>query len=268
MRTIKPGNLFKYWIVLGILVIGSACSPDEPTATPEAAVTAAQTQAPASTETVSPTATTQPQVALVGFNDGLLSSPMVQETIQELAAQSGMLVEQYADLQDADQLAVAQVLVVSAAVPGVDDFVAGFSAAPVLVVGETGLQPDVNVSLVNSQGGQADEKGFIAGYLASVITRDWRVGVIAQADFETGEALRLGFNNGVIFYCGLCRPVYPPYYTYPVYSELPLNSSGVPTSCCGCVDRERSQNGLCGRFCRRRLVVGISGSGRDPVDRG
>lgn len=226
MRSTKPGNLFKYLIVLGILVIGSACSPGEPTATPEAAVTAAPTQAPLATETASPTATLQPKVALIGFEEGLFPSyQVVQETVQELAAQNGMLVEPYADLQDADQLATAQLLVVSATVPGVDDFVAGFSAAPVLVVGDTALQPGANVSLVNSQGGQADEKGFIAGYLASVITQDWRVGVIAQADAETGEALRLGFNNGVVFYCGLCRPIYPPYYTYPVYTELSLNSS-------------------------------------------
>ncbi|HSQ27224.1 MAG TPA: hypothetical protein VLM80_08860 [Anaerolineales bacterium] len=219
-------NLFKYLLVLGILVLGSACSTSEPTATPEAAVTAAQTQAPIATETASPTATVQPKVVLIGFEEGLFPSyQMVQEIVQDLAAQNGMLVEQYADLQDTDRLAAAQMLVVSAAVSGIENFVAGFSAVPVLVVGETDLQPNANLSLVNSQGERADEKGFIAGYLASVITQDWRVGVIVQSDSETDEALRLGFNNGVIFYCGLCRPIYPPYYTYPVYSELPLNSS-------------------------------------------
>jgi hypothetical protein len=31
----------------------------------------------------------------------------------------------------------------------------------------------------------------------------------------------LSFINGVIFYCGLCRPVFPPFYQYPLVSTLP-----------------------------------------------
>jgi hypothetical protein len=35
----------------------------------------------------------------------------------------------------------------------------------------------------------------------------------------------LGFVNGVIFYCGLCRPAYPPFFQYPVYAEIPGGAS-------------------------------------------
>lgn len=221
-----PGKFFKYLLVLGILVSGSACSASEPIATPEAVVTAVQTQAPSATETASPTATVQPKVVLIGFDEGLFPSYQVaQEIVQDLAAQNGILVEKVPDLQNADQLAASRIVVVSSSVPGIEEFVSNYKTTPILVIGETDLQPNANLSLVNSQGGRADEKGFIAGYLASVISQDWRVGVIFQADSETGEALRLGFNNGVIFYCGLCRPIYPPFYTYPVYSELAVNSS-------------------------------------------
>jgi hypothetical protein len=38
-------------------------------------------------------------------------------------------------------------------------------------------------------------------------------------------AARQGFVNGAIYFCGLCRPAYPPFYEYPVYVELPTGST-------------------------------------------
>jgi hypothetical protein len=82
------------------------------------------------------------------------------------------------------------------------------------------LEAGANVSLIGAQGGRPDLSGFLAGYLASVVTQDWRVGVISRADLTEAKAARLGFVNGAIFYCGLCRPAYPPFVQYPLFSEL------------------------------------------------
>jgi hypothetical protein len=61
--------------------------------------------------------------------------------------------------------------------------------------------------------------------MAAAITSDWRVGMIAAQDAPTGLAARQAFVNGAIFFCGLCRPSYPPFYQYPQYAELSLGAS-------------------------------------------
>jgi hypothetical protein len=54
-----------------------------------------------------------------------------------------------------------------------------------------------------------------------VLTPDWRVGVISPSGSSDGRGAINGFNNGVIFFCGLCRPAYPPFVQYPVFTEIP-----------------------------------------------
>jgi len=87
------------------------------------------------------------------------------------------------------------------------------------------LQPAQNLSVVGAGGDRPDRQGFLAGYLAAVITRDWRVGVISPTDLDSGRSALQGFQNGLIFYCGLCRPAYPPYYQYPVFAEVTSSAS-------------------------------------------
>jgi hypothetical protein len=215
------------YLLIGLLLITSACStPTIPAVTPETPVASQQTLEPAVTETAMPTPTAQPKAALVGFGDDAdPSSGMVQELVQELASQSGLQVEEYPDLVNLSATTGFQILIVSSSVTGIDSFAASNPSIPALVLGETDLQPGNNLNVIDLQGERADERGFIAGYLASVITQDWRVGVITQSNSVAGEAVRIGFNQGVVYYCGLCRPVYPPYYTYPVVGELAVDSS-------------------------------------------
>jgi hypothetical protein len=66
--------------------------------------------------------------------------------------------------------------------------------------------------------------GFLGGYLATAITAHWRVGILSVSDSRGGQAALQGFNNGVVYYCGLCRPAYPPYVQYPVAAEVPANA--------------------------------------------
>lgn len=227
MNSVKKTNRIIV-VLAGLMMLSfaSACSASTATIPPGATVIAEQTQQPIATETTIPTATPQPRVALVGFSGSSSdSSVVVQETLQELAAQNGLLVEQFSDLAMMNSFDGVQLIVVASSVPGIDSFAAGHPSLKILVIGQTELQPGGNLSLVISQSSQADQKGFVAGYLASVITQDWRVGVITLAGSAEAEAVRTAFNHGVVFYCGLCRPVYPPFFTYPVYSELAEGST-------------------------------------------
>jgi hypothetical protein len=63
----------------------------------------------------------------------------------------------------------------------------------------------------------------LAGYTAAAITPDYRVGVVTEGNTQAGDATSLGYTNGVFYFCGLCRPVYPPFPTtgYPLRYKLP-----------------------------------------------
>jgi hypothetical protein len=94
-----------------------------------------------------------------------------------------------------------------------------------LAVGISGLEAGENLSVIGAQGTHPDWQGFLAGYLAAMVTTDWRVGAIGLSDDLQAQAARQGFLNGVRYFCGACRPVYPPYIEYPRYVEMPAAST-------------------------------------------
>ncbi len=60
---------------------------------------------------------------------------------------------------------------------------------------------------------------FAAGNLAAIITPEYRIGYIDLVGQEISGGFT-SFSNGVIYYCGLCSPQYPPFIPYPVYTQL------------------------------------------------
>ena len=89
-----------------------------------------------------------------------------------------------------------------------------------LSIGIQGLEPAPNLTTIGADGNRLDHQGFIAGYMAAMITPDWRVGVIGSSESIDAITARQAFFTGVKFYCGLCLPAYPPFYEYPLYFEL------------------------------------------------
>jgi hypothetical protein len=104
--------------------------------------------------------------------------------------------------------------------PELGEIARRYPAIRFLSVGIQGLEPGPNLSTIGAGGNRLDYQGFIAGYMAAMITPDWRVGVIGYTDNEDTVAARQAFYTGVKFYCGLCRSTYPPYYEYPMFFEL------------------------------------------------
>lgn len=108
------------------------------------------------------------------------------------------------------------------ALPPAPDLAAWAAAAPetrFLVVGANGIEAAANISVIGADGGRFDQQGFLAGYIAAMLTPDWRVGVISVADTEAGQLARRSFLTGAKFYCGACSPTYPPFFEYPLYYQ-------------------------------------------------
>jgi hypothetical protein len=92
---------------------------------------------------------------------------------------------------------------------------ASYPQSQFVAVGVSGLKPGPNLSLIGPDGLIPDELGFLAGYLAALITPDYRVGVVSPDDSPSHSAASLAFLNGATYYCGLCRPSVPPFKSYP-----------------------------------------------------
>jgi hypothetical protein len=90
-----------------------------------------------------------------------------------------------------------------------------------IAVGLTGLAPGSNLTVVDPLTDSADDVAFLAGYMAALVSKDWRVASLSQADGTIGATSRLAFANGAVFFCGLCRPSHPPYSGYPLDYSLP-----------------------------------------------
>ncbi|MEA3351998.1 MAG: hypothetical protein U9Q82_15430 [Chloroflexota bacterium] len=104
--------------------------------------------------------------------------------------------------------------------PGLNDLVASAPETRFLALGFDELEPEPNLSAIISNDARLDQQGFIAGYIAALITPDWRVGIITVADTTAGEIARQSFITGAKFYCGLCTPSYPPFVEYPMPVRL------------------------------------------------
>jgi len=150
---------------------------------------------------------------------------ILEPLLSELAAEAGLAIEPLHELLGAALGADVRLAVVPPPDPGIMNLASANPAVQFLAVGMEGLQAGGNVSVISGNGARPDQQGFVAGYLAAVITPDWRVGVLSRSDTPEGKAARNGFNNGTIFYCGLCRPAYPPFVQYPVFAEVSAASS-------------------------------------------
>lgn len=218
------------WLVLvGILlVLLSACSTAPPRTPTDVPATEPVLQTPVISPTPEPTdiPTQQPARAILWAPDGADSAlaAVLEERLSALAGQAGLEFEVLSDLTAQDLDPNLRVVLALSPAPGLGELAGAAPATQFVVLGESDLQPSANLSLVSASV-QPDQQGFLAGFLAAVLTPDWRVGVISQEGMDSAQAARQGFINGVVYYCGLCRPAYPPYVQYPLAAELPAGAS-------------------------------------------
>jgi hypothetical protein len=218
-----------------LLLVGStlllACSPTfaDSTATLSPTSSPALNTRPPATATIAAQKATptlgQNLVVLVAGPD---SDPVLTEqltlTLSELAEADGLDFEVRTSFSPEDPTAEIKLLASGPPDPGLQAIAQTSPATQFLGISIPALEPAPNLTVISDQQSSPDKSGFLAGYLAAVVTPEWRVGVISS-DSNDGVLQRQGFINGVIFFCGLCRQTYPPYNAYPMFGEAPANSN-------------------------------------------
>jgi len=93
-----------------------------------------------------------------------------------------------------------------------------------LAVGFSDLDTAQNLSVIPAGKEHYDQQGFMAGYIAAMITPDWRAAAIGVSDHPAAQQAREAFVVGRKYFCGLCRPEHPPW-EFPLYVELPQDAN-------------------------------------------
>lgn len=215
-----------YWLFLVALLLASCQGPAET----EVVIDPAAVATPLPTD-IPETATPLPAVGVLltpaGSDPALVAelNTLIGGYIRDL----GLRYQVLTDLTEADfQRDEIQLVVILPPFPRAMEIVQLAPATRFLAVGFNDLAPTENLSVLRSGGGDFGIQGFAAGYIAAMITDDWRVGALSVQENPDALAARDGFRVGVKYYCGLCNPKYAPTginYVYPKYIDLPADAT-------------------------------------------
>jgi len=223
MITMKKTGLY---IFLTMLLALSACS-----AVPSDAVS---TTAPAATSTATPTPTLMPTATDIPPLGILLAPPeadgqlvdFLQSSLAQAISEEGLRFQVLPSLDiDSFERDVIRWVVALSPAANLNQLVVASLQTRFLAVGIQGLDTAPNLSMIAPGGTNLGQQGFVAGYIAAMITPEWHVGVISVADSPAGQDARNAFLTGAEFHCGMCAPTYPPFLDYPLYVEAAASAT-------------------------------------------
>ena len=205
-------------LLLALALLLSACGTETATPTVESTVTA--TSLPEATATQP-----NPMAVLVipeDLPDSL--SQLYQKTIYDLAQQSGLHFQVLNTLTPAELADNVKVVVALPPDPGIAQLAAAAPQTQFLAVNIPGVTAGGNVSTIGGAGDNPDIPAFLAGYIAAMLANDYRTGMIGEKDSAGSDIATQAYANGRQFYCGLCNPVAPPWYEYPIVVDMPADA--------------------------------------------
>jgi hypothetical protein len=217
-RILKPFfRIIQLFITIGFLCSLIAACQGEDT---QVLSTASPTVTSIPTLIPTPTPLIQKVFLIVPDGASLALSESIHSTLQELVGPTGMEVVLKDRFSAEDVDSSLRIVVALPHTEDLEGMVESYPDIQFIAVGIPGLQARSNLSLIGPDGFRNDQQAFLAGYIAAVITKDWRIGMISLTSSDALQSIETGFENGVIFYCGLCRPTYPPFQSYPINLHL------------------------------------------------
>ena len=214
-----------------VLIAAAACSnPDAADGTQGTAVLSTETAIPVSSQTPiqtsDPPTDTPPLVAFLAGPDADQETALeVGKMAANVAGMYNLNYQQYQQLSAQDLPAKLLMVVAVPPAEGLQELVAASPGTQFVAVNIPGLSPAENLTRVNLSESDPGFEGFVAGYAAVIMTEEWRVGGLAK-DNPRGRLIEKSFVNGVVHYCGLCLPEFPPYEYPKFYTVSPEAALG------------------------------------------
>ncbi len=152
------------------------------------------------------------QVLLIG------QDPIISPIITDLAKQSNYFAEEKESFAESD-LSPEINLVVFLSLPSdinLIEIAQNHADTHFMIINDNEMIDLPNVLTVSISQLQTNQIDFLAGYVAAIVTPEWRIGIIYDA--ATGSDKY--FSAGARYFCGLCRPVTPPFLQFPLTQGL------------------------------------------------
>ena len=206
-----------------IIVLLSACggTATETVAPP----TAVPTITPPPTATMIPTPSTPLAILLLPADMDKTASDLYQKTVYDLAQGSGFRFQVRNTLSPTDLAdPTLKVVIVLPPDPGIASLAPTAPGVQFLAVNIPNLTAGGNLSVLAGDS-QVEIPAFLAGYVAAMISDEYHIGMIIPKDNADAQRAFNAFNNGMIYYCGLCRTFYITDIQYPTYIEVPADEA-------------------------------------------
>ncbi len=155
---------------------------------------------------------------VAGSSLAINQAQMILEAARSLVEQNGWqleLVQNYSSAELDSRAGELKAVIVLAPDPGLAEMAARHLDITFFPIGISGLPAAPNIYPIAPQGLHPEWEAYLAGYLAAVLTEDWRIGMITQTGTDDGSRAAAGFTDGGVMFCGLCNPEFPPYTDYP-----------------------------------------------------
>lgn len=87
------------------------------------------------------------------------------------------------------------------------------------------VMPTENLSVVGDPRVNQQHQALMAGYLAALVSEDSKIAILVPSETEDSNIILDAFIDGARFYCGICRPLYPPYNSFPQWETLAVENA-------------------------------------------
>ena len=165
-------------LVLLIVLVLAACTQINQK-TPTSTINAKQATPTSVTETptLSPSPTASRQVVILVAPDGADATQVsaVKEVLTSLSSASGMDLKVVSTLSQPEITLSTRIVIVLAPYTSLNELASVALQTQFVALGIENISPAANVNIIGPQGFRADQQAFIAGYIAAIVTDDYRV---------------------------------------------------------------------------------------------
>jgi hypothetical protein len=219
----KKTFAFRTLLIISVLLLllGSCTSEGDTT---QVATLVPETSSPDITQPPA-VSTPSPALAFLAGNDADQALvALLEPVVMQFATEAGLAYERREIMGTDSAPQNTQFVVAIGPTPTIAGLVPVMPDVQFVAVGMEGLPLTPNLTTVTLGAYGLYNQAFIAGYIAAMTDAEYRVGIISSGDVE-GQRYRNSFLNGAVYFCGFCNPIYPPYWEYPLFYEVPPGAS-------------------------------------------
>jgi len=207
-------KIFLVFILLSVVAILSSCTKQTSTLDSSPITETIPTETVIETE--KPTEVIPARVILVaplGADPMLL--PGVQELLSSLSQEAGLVLVTQEMLTNEPWKEPVSIVITMEGVSNLSELVNAHPDVQFLSLQDPGSLQAPNLSVISKTAEDLQKQSFLAGYMAAVVTPDYRIGVLTTGGDEVGQIVSDSFFIGAQYFCGLCNSRFGPIEYYP-----------------------------------------------------